>query len=221
MEGTIVKKKRGRKPKKKQDEPKDEETTCQTNMVIKLTENKDFSNKDSSLLNKGYESQLIGQTNYGEQTTGELCWNCCHEFDTIITGIPMKYDKKIFYTYGDFCSLECCSRYAFEHFKDNFWEILSNINLYNKHIYNNFNPIEMAPSKLVLKRFGGTLDIDNYRKKKNIYEIQLPPILPISHSSNIYEKKNTNQLENLKLYRKKKLPTDKKCITKTMNLTIS
>ena len=79
----------------------------------------------------------------------------------------------------------------------------------------------MAPSKLVLQKFGGTLSIDEYRVKKDIYEIQLPPILHINHLNMIYEKKMKNQYENLKLYRKKKLPSDKKSITKTMGLTVS
>ncbi len=43
----------------------------------------------------------------------------------------------------------------------------------------------------------------------------------MNHLNTVYEKKNHNQFENLKLYRKKKLPSDKKSITKTMNLTVS
>ena len=79
----------------------------------------------------------------------------------------------------------------------------------------------MAPSKLVLKRFGGELDIDEYRVKKSVHDIQLPPILPINHYNNIYEKKIINNLDNLKLYRKNKLPSDKKSITNSMKMTVS
>lgn len=217
------KKKRGRKPKKKsEEEPKQESTQMNENLVIKLTEPNELDKHNIDSINvKSYEENSKTHSQYGKQKTGDICWNCCHEFDNIITGIPMKYYKKVFYTYGDFCSLECCSRYAYEYFHDNYWEILSNINLYNKQIYGSFTPIEMAPSKLVLQKFGGTLTIDEYRVKKDIYEIQLPPILPMNHLNTVYEKKNHNQFENLKLYRKKKLPSDKKSITKTMNLTVS
>lgn len=220
MEEKPVKKKRGRKPKKKNEEPIIENEPLPKNLVIKLTEPSNLSEK-SSCINNGYEENTKCQMCYGEEKTGELCWNCCHDFDSIITGIPMKHENGIFYTYGDFCSLECCARYAFEYFPNEYWEILSIINLYNHKIYNNFQPIEMAPSKLVLKRFGGKLTIEDYRTKKDIYNIQLPPILPINHINTIYEKKQSNQLENLKLYRKKKLPSDKKSITQSMNLIVS
>lgn len=218
----VKQKKRGRKPKKKEEKETITETPIvNNNLVIRLKEPNEIENKINKecLQVADYEQQ--NQTMYGIQQTGDICWNCCHDFNNIVTGIPMKYHNGVFYTYGDFCSLECCSRYAYEYFQKDYWEILSNINLYNKHIFGSFNPIEMAPSKLVLQKFGGTLSIDEYRLKKDIYEIQLPPILPINHLNMIYEKKMKNQYENLKLYRKKKLPSDKKSITKTMGLTVS
>lgn len=222
MEEEIAKpkKKRGRKPKKKAaiKEKNDEEK--QSNMVIRLSSIPGTFEQKKMEINEGYEANKKNENVSGKQKTGNVCWNCCHEFDSIITGIPIKQVDGIFYTYGDFCSLECCSRYAFEYFKDDYWEILSNINLYNHEIYGKFTPIEMAPSKLVLKKFGGDLDINEYRTKKNIHEIQLPPILPINHTDNIYEKK-INNYENLKLFRKKKLPSDKKSITNSMNLIVS
>jgi hypothetical protein len=224
MEEKQQKKKRGRKPKKIVEEPEKEEVSAiqNSNLVIKLTEPKQqIGGDEGECVTLGYEGNSANQTKYGEQKTGDVCWNCCHEFNNIITGIPMKYKNGIFYTYGDFCCLECCARYAYEYFKEDYWEILSNINLYNKQVFGTTTPIEMAPSKLVLKKFGGKLTIDEYRQKKNIYEIQLPPILPINHLNTMYEKKMNNQFENLKLYRKKKLPSDKKSITQTMNLQFS
>jgi hypothetical protein len=216
-------KKRGRKPKKKEEtEAKSESPFINNNLVIRLKEPNEIQTETNYECLKVEEfTECKNQANYGKERTGDVCWNCCHEFNNIIVGMPMKYNKGIFYTYGDFCSLECCSRYAYEYFHKDYWEILSNINLYNKHIFGSFNPIEMAPSKLVLQKFGGTLFIDDYRVKKDIYEIQLPPILPINHLNNVYEKQMKNQYENLKLYRKKKLPSDKKSITKTMGLTVS
>ena len=40
----------------------------------------------------------IQNITYGKQNR-DICWNCCHEFDNIITG-SMKRHKE--YTYGDF-----------------------------------------------------------------------------------------------------------------------
>ena len=50
-------------------------------------------------------------------------------FNNSIIGLPLKYDNDIFYIYGDFCSLECGARYAYEYFPDKFRDIYSLINL--------------------------------------------------------------------------------------------
>jgi hypothetical protein len=222
--GTTQKKKRGRKSKKKIEtipEISNGNESDKNNMVIKLSTPIEIQDVSHLQINEAYESQSHNLNDYGQQKTGELCWNCCHEFSDIITGIPMKYHGGIFYTYGDFCSLECCSRYAYEYLTDDFWEILSFINLYNRVLYGKFNAVEMAPSKLVLKRFGGELDIEDYRIKKNVHDIRLAPILPINHCNDVYEKKIMNNLDNLRLYRKKKLPSEKKNITNSMKLSVS
>tara|TARA_B100001094_G_scaffold57596_1_gene53109 strand:+ start:656 stop:1318 length:663 start_codon:yes stop_codon:yes gene_type:complete len=220
MEPVKQKKKRGRKPKKILKTPEKEENDKIDNMVIKIKPTVNITETSSQLMDM-IENHKVDYMDYGEKQTGCLCWNCCHEFSDLITGIPLKYSNNIFYTYGDFCSLECCMRYSYEYFQRDYWEILSIINLYNYKLFGNFKPIEMAPSKLTLKNFGGTLEIDEYRTKKDVHEIQLHPILPISHSNNIYEQKPNHNIENLKLYRKNKLPSDKKSITNTMNLVVS
>ena len=123
---------------------------------------------------------------------------------------------------GDFCSLECASRYAHDELKGyDFSDIFSLINLYSNIMYDRNEKIEIAPHRLLLKIFGGNLSIDEYRSNNsNNYDIRIPPILPIKHLVNQYE---TNQITNknmLKLYRKKPLLSEKKSITSSMNLII-
>ena len=94
-------------------------------MVIKLNHSQEESSVVVPFTNDNFCSS--------ESTTnncGTLCWNCCHPFQEMVYGLPLKYISNIFYTYGDFCSLECASRYALEYF-DNYHEIISLINLYN------------------------------------------------------------------------------------------
>ena len=159
-----------------------------------------------------------------ERNTSEVCWNCCHPFHNLIHGIPLKYINKVFYVYGDFCSLECASRHAFDHLKDfDFSEIYSLINLYNNIVFDTHEKIELAPNRLLLKLFGGPQTIEEYRdnfKKKNVYDIKIPPIFPINHIIDTYETNSNTNLSNLKLYRKKPLPSEKKSITSSMNLII-
>ena len=182
MEGEKKLKKRGRKPKNVLSESKKKKTTpdITENLIIQLKKNV-VDDYNISSYNKG-ESQNQSITTCGKS---EVCWNCCHPFHNLIHGIPLKYINKVFYVYGDFCSLECASRHAFDHLKDfDFSEIYSLINLYNNIVFDTHEKIELAPNRLLLKLFGGPQTIEEYRdnfKKKNVYDIKIPPIFPINH----------------------------------------
>lgn len=218
MEGEKKPKKRGRKPKNLLPESKKKENHGITeNLIIRLKKNT-IDEYNISSYNKD-ESQNQNVSNSGNS---EICWNCCHSFNEHIFGIPMKYIHGVFYIYGDFCSLECASRYAHDELKGyDFSDIFSLINLYSNIMYDRNEKIEIAPHRLLLKIFGGNLSIDEYRSNNsNNYDIRIPPILPIKHLVNQYE---TNQITNknmLKLYRKKPLLSEKKSITSSMNLII-
>lgn len=219
MDGEKKPKKRGRKPKNLLIEKKEEQNEITENLIIKLKKNMIDDYKITSY----NENESLNQSvnNEGENNS-ELCWNCCHPFNEHVFGIPMKYVNGVFYIYGDFCSLECASRFAHDELKEyDFSEIFSLINLYSNAIYNKKVKISIAPHRLMLNVFGGTLTIDEYRSNnKNNYDIRIPPILPIKHLVNQYE---TNQLTNknmLKLYRKNPLLSEKKSITSSMNLII-
>ena len=216
MEGEKKPKKRGRKPKNLLPESKKKTNHGITeNLIIRLKKN--IIDEYNILSYNKDESQNQTINNSGNS---ELCWNCCHSFNEHIFGIPMKYIHGVFYIYGDFCSLECASRYAHDELKGyDFSDIFSLINLYSNIMYDRNEKIEIAPHRLLLKIFGGNLSIDEYRSNNsNNYDIRIPPILPIKHLVNQYE---TNQITNknmLKLYRKTPLLSEKKSITSSMNL---
>ena len=79
---------------------------------------------------------------------------------------------------------------------------------------------------MLLKTFGGNLDISDYRKNfktNTIFNVSIPPIIPINHVINSYEN-NLNQANNkkdLKLYRKNNLPKKENSIKNSMNLLTS
>ena len=217
MEIEKPKKKRGRKPKKNVQDVNVIKNTLTNNMVIKLNH---INEEDNIVVPFTDDNYCINETT----NCGSLCWNCCHSFQEIVYGIPLKYISGIFYTYGDFCSLECATRYALEYF-NNYHEIISIINLYNNIINKTTNKaISLAPNKLLLKAFGGTMDIDEYRNgfsDKNIHDIKIPPVLPIKHTIDTHEINSGSSKSHLKLYRKKPLPSEKKSITNSMNLMIN
>lgn len=214
-------KKRGRKPKNvlKQTTEKKKENKIIKNLIIKLDTSEEVIENIS-----GYGDEIINHEIKNNDNSKCLCWNCCHDFHETIHGLPLKYVNKIFYTYGDFCSPECSLRYASENFKDKFFELSALINLYNNIIYSTKEPVTMAPNKLLLNIFGGNLTIEEYREKfknNDLYDIKLPPILPIKHSNDIYEINNNSNKGNLKLFRKKELQSEKKSISNSMNLIFS
>tara|TARA_Y100001935_G_C17310874_1_gene516081 strand:+ start:8105 stop:8773 length:669 start_codon:yes stop_codon:yes gene_type:complete len=216
-----IPKKRGRKPKNtEKKEKKEEVNSIKENLIIQLKKSDD---DEYNIQCYDINNEVNAKIN-DEKNKSEICWNCCHKFHSHIHGIPMKFIHGIFYVYGDFCSLECGCRYAHDNLKDyNFEEIFSLINLYSNIILEKKEKIEMAPNRLLLKTFGGPLSIEEYRSNNLLnYEIRIPPILPINHSINKYEstQKTTNK-DFLKLYRKKPIQSDKKNITKSMNLIIN
>ncbi len=209
----VIKKKRGRKPKDNtiiNNNPVfAEDSENIENLIIKLKCD-DENNNDIIYSIDDIDNNY---DNINGKNISEVCWNCCHSFNNNILGLPLRYNNNRFYTVGDFCSLECAARYAYENY-NNIYEIMNTINLYNNMILNNNNKVNLAPNKLVLKKFGGNIEIDEYRNNNNnIYNINLPIIIHVNNNISKYEHKY-NDKNNLILYRKNN--TDKN-IFKNLN----
>jgi len=214
------KKKRGRKPKNNiivNDNPVFESSNRMNNLIIRLKT--DGNNINSSLLN-GYEDGK----NYSEISEGGKglhCWNCSYLINGINYGLPIKYYDQIFYTTGNFCSLNCCGRYAFDNYSGaELCDIYSNINFFlNKWCKTKNKKVTIPPKRIVLEKFGGNIGIEEYRNLENPnFMSPFPPVIPVTsdvhvHENNIVDKSNSE----LKLYRKKPIK-NKNNIFSTMNI---
>jgi hypothetical protein len=107
-------------------------------------------------------------------TAARLCWHCCHPWNGDVITYPFSYDNKTgkFKTGGQFCSWECVKGYS----RDTMSRVLSgvhqvNIRHYRKMLTNKTDHVMPAPPKIILKAFGGHLDIDDFRtpNKSNDY----------------------------------------------------
>ena len=200
-------KKRGRKPNKKiiyKENPVFADDNLNiSDLIIKLNNEK----KDDNNLNLLVDDNNSQLSHILQNSKNKVCWNCCHKFHNVVLGLPINYNNDIFHTIGDFCSVECMSRYALDNHNEDIYEIFPLINLYNNIMNNSVNKINIAPNKLLLNIFGGHMNIEDYRNNNTeIYDIKLPIIIPINYNINKYSSKNNNNLSNgLKLYRKKKL----------------
>lgn len=85
--------------------------------------------------------------------------------------------RKKFYTTGIFCSWSCMKGYALDKYGINKGGIIfQNISLMRLKSVNKLGPITRAPNRYCLKCFGGTLDIDEFRKvgADNYPHLQMP-----------------------------------------------
>jgi len=116
-------------------------------------------------------------------TSKYACWWCCYNFDTYPIFLPDKYVNKKYYVFGNFCSFGCVLAY-----NDNLNDYRKNIReglikkMY-KDIFNIDCEIKSAGPKELLEKFGGPINIDNYRDSKTVcsknLNINIPPQIPL------------------------------------------
>lgn len=140
----------------------------QTNKVVELL--KDFEEKNKN--------------NEWPTSTSIHCYWCCHKFDNSPFGIPIKYSDNRFHVYGCFCSLECALAFNNQSHDsvDEIWERRHLINMLAQQI-NYANYIKAAPSRLVLKMFGGYMTIDEFRefcKTSKLINVNFPPMMTLT-----------------------------------------
>lgn len=107
----------------------------------------------------------IEETKEWPTSTNILCWWCCHNFNTIPIPCTSKYDdrKRRYSFYGIFCSWECSAAYCRDNHKSMFdfyklrqeWTGLT-------------SRIKPAPSRYILKSFGGYMSIGDFRNTSYI-----------------------------------------------------
>jgi len=118
------------------------------------------------------------------------CWNCTEPFEGAPSGIPTiamsdSYEDT-YYLEGNFCSLNCAARHLFDTHQAADSQLFTIFEIMN-FIYNSINgaeeyqKIKLAPERICLKKFGGHLSIDDYRKNffTNVsYELFKSPLIP-------------------------------------------
>jgi hypothetical protein len=170
-----------------------------------VNEGKEFVTRKNLIINNGIKrtiEPLLQIYKEGWPTYSPyVCWVDCHSFETTPVGIPYMFLNDVFYCYGNFCSYNCAMHYLSPDSEDDNHmihtntECLSGDDLSDKiqllelmcHIETGLpfnNSIKKAPSRLVLKMFGGTKTIEEYRQNFQThykYHIFRSPMVPISY----------------------------------------
>ncbi len=122
--------------------------------------------------------------------TNICCWWCTYQFDCFPTYLPEKYSENKFYVTGCFCSFNCAGAYNLNLGDNKIWERYSLLKqlyyMINKEKINSVSDIDIniAGPKELLDKFGGPMNITEYRKNSKIlgreYHKLIPPFLPIT-----------------------------------------
>ena len=203
---TIVSKKSKKEsltPAKKKGKKKDDElviTTCTENTLL----NELFVEIHIKPENQSSYFQILQQfDNIYPKVTNVCCWWCCHSFTNPPVGLPRKFDleSKIFHVVGCFCSFNCIA--AFNQDKSKLvpscgtdlltlmYKIVTGKNDFNLHNQR----IKPAPSRYILKMFGGDMSIDAFRTSftsAKTIDICLAPLIPWAMYCEITDKTKHN-----------------------------
>lgn len=140
----------------------------------------DYYNIKSTLLVQFKDSSEIKTI---PDTSHAACFWCCHTFNTRPVILPIRDTGEHLQVMGNFCCPECAAAYLFDMRQDSHtrWEQLALLyRLYGNTCQDKINP---APSRNILKLFGGELTIDEYRNLIRSYkvrvDIHLPPMVSI------------------------------------------
>ena len=152
------------------------ETNTSTKPEIEI----DYYNLKSTLLVQFSDSSEIKTL---PDRSDVACFWCCHSFTNRPVILPVRDTGEYLQVTGNFCSPECACAYLFDIKQDSHtrWEQLALLyRVYGEICEGKIHP---APSRQVLKLFGGNLSIQEYRglirSHKVRVDIHLPPMVSI------------------------------------------
>lgn len=121
-------------------------------------------------------NETLGKVNLKEdypETSDFLCWWCCHNFDGSPKCVPTNYNDKneSFTITGNFCSWNCAKAYTIYEKPNQ----ITNLTRLIQFIHGSGDfLIPVAPPRYLLKPFGGTMTIEEFRKNSSIFELNKP-----------------------------------------------
>jgi len=146
---------------------------------------------DNGVIDKQYhiaKDVVIDANGTWEQQTDIWCNWCCHPFTTVPIGLPESYcqKKKKFVVRDCFCSFNCAHAFNISLGDYKVWERYALLNRIKKIVFANTTmenkQIVSAPPKKILKVFGGSKSIEDFRSTRisvpKRYINLLPPSIP-------------------------------------------
>jgi hypothetical protein len=171
------------------------EGSCVTNNIIPVTIPLVPYSEPKCKLGTNYSEKLMvlfqDSNRYKKlpEKTEIACFWCCHSFNTQPIAIPSHILDEVWHMYGNFCSPECATAYLFKERIDSHvqWERFALLNsLYSDDAEipaGSSVGIRPAPPREVLRMFGGSMDISEFRalvhEKRLRVDVLTPPMVSI------------------------------------------
>jgi hypothetical protein len=118
------------------------------------------------------------------EKTNIACWWCTYTFDTCPCYLPDHYKNNRYYVFGNFCGFSCMLAYNenLDDYRKSIRTVLIK-QLYREIFKNDNLIIKVAGPRELLTKFGGPLDISQYRDPNNIcvktFKMTIPPLIPL------------------------------------------
>jgi hypothetical protein len=140
------------------------------------------------------------------ENTDIACWWCTYQFNSFPCFIPDKYINNTFYVFGCFCSFNCASAYNMNLADYKVSERNSILRKLYAIIYGNYSEIPLAPSREVLKKYGGPISIEEYRQLFSNITKEYKLLLPSMLNQNVYIEEKIIDKNNLDKNNKLSIP---------------
>ena len=128
---------------------------------------------------------IIPQDMVGENKEGLVCWWCTESLPQLpCLHFPIKYDSHLdrFTTIGNFCSWECAKAYGKNTNSPRWGEYSSYLAMMRRRAYGAHKLLFAAPAREALKKFGGTMTIEEFRS----YRGKTAPVVFFPHDVQIH-----------------------------------
>jgi hypothetical protein len=139
--------------------------------------------------------------------TSISCWWCTHTFDNLPCYIPTKITDNKFSVFGCFCSFNCACSYNLNINDNKVWERYTLLKLLyykiNHDKISSIKDIEINPAgpKELLEKYGGSMNIIDYRKNCKIlgreYHKLIPPFIPLNLGFEEMTNNKVNKIMNI------------------------
>ena len=132
------------------------------------------------------------------------CWWCTLEIQDKEYNLPYKLDTNgKYHVMGKFCSWECVKTYNLKENRLKFGNIQGYIMQMRRHMYGKIIPLQCAPERYFLQKFGGPMSEQEFRSHLG----KPPPILRMPETANFihepiknekYEVKKSSRKDDIK-----------------------